>query len=98
MIDVYTYPFENAALGNVFYRPLQRDKRFPTSLPEFFEPTVPEPENQSTKPSLWRPVEAVRRLMNNFKVDGLTRALTRQLYILYVLGVSLGLMCFLSFS
>ena len=42
--------------------------------------------------------EAVRRLMNNFKVDGLTRALTRQLYILYFLVFSLGFIGFLSFS
>ena len=35
--------------------------------------------------------------MNTFKVDGLTRALTRQLDILYVLGFSLGFIGFLSF-
>ena len=33
--------------------------------------------------------------MNNFKVDGITRARTRQLYILCVLGFSLGLLVFL---
>ena len=42
--------------------------------------------------------EAVRRLTNNFKVDGLTRALTRQLYILCVLCYSLGFIGFLTFS
>ena len=35
-------------------------------------------------------LEAVRKLMNTFKVDGLTRALTRQLYIPHVLCFSLG--------
>ena len=41
--------------------------------------------------------EAVRKLMNTFKVDGLTRALTRQLYIPYFLCFSFGFIGFLSF-
>ena len=41
--------------------------------------------------------EALRRLMNTFKVDGLTRALTRQLDILSFLSFSLGFIGFLSF-
>ena len=43
-------------------------------------------------------LDAVRKLMNNFRVDGLSRALTRQLYIPRFLGFSLGLIDFLSFS
>ena len=39
--------------------------------------------------------EAVRRLMNTFKVDGLTRALTRQLQIADFLCFSLGFIGFL---
>ena len=36
----------------------------------------------------------VRRLMNTYKADGLTRALTRQLWIAYVLNFSLGFVGF----
>ena len=42
--------------------------------------------------------EAVRRLMNIFKVDGLTRVLTRQLLNVYFLSFSHGFLRFLSFS
>ena len=46
-----------------------------------------------------RPTEAVlRQLMSTFKVDGLTRALTCQLQILYVLGFSHSFLCFRSSS
>ena len=40
----------------------------------------------------------VRRLMNTLKVDGLTRALTRQLYIADLIGFSIGFIGFLRFS
>ena len=41
--------------------------------------------------------EAGRKLMNTFQVDGLTRALTRQLYIRGFLDVSLGFIVFPNF-
>ena len=41
---------------------------------------------------------ALRQEVNKFKVDGLTRALTRQLYILYFIGCSSGFIVFLNFS
>ena len=40
--------------------------------------------------------EAVRRLMNTLKVDGLTRALTRQLVFALFLSFSLGFISFAS--
>ena len=41
--------------------------------------------------------EAVRRLMNTFKVDGLTRSLTRQLLNEVFISISLGFIGVLSF-
>ena len=65
-------PYKNLIAPSLYYliNPLWRP-----GIPAYNEPRL----------RVWKwyglTTEAVRKLMNNFKVDGLTRALTRQLYI-----------------
>ena len=63
-------------------------------LPRTFEPEIPRKKTKESSRKRWKqlgnPSGAVRRLMNTLKVDGLTRALTRQLFFVLVLSFSFG--------